>query len=163
MPSLCITSTKFSSINFKAETFSTSSDFFIRHRDYYDNAKEVVITIRKLRDSGATNPDCLDFHVRVLLINVSIETTQEMLFQPPDPWHSPTWNWNCINYCFSCFLFIPHWLTFESVLAHFLVKLGVRCFKHLGQLSINSHTSSWLFHSHLSVHELHYCAEGCHP
>ena len=48
------------------QTFSTSSDFFIQHRDCYDNAKEVVKIFGQLRDSasGAIDPDCqrmLDF------------------------------------------------------------------------------------------------------
>ena len=42
------------------QTFSTSSDFFKRHRDCYDNAKEVVKSFGQLRDSasGAIDPSC---------------------------------------------------------------------------------------------------------
>jgi len=48
------------------QTFGTSSDFFVRHRDCYDNAKEVVKSFGKLIDGGCgtTDPDCqrmLDF------------------------------------------------------------------------------------------------------
>lgn len=48
------------------QTFGTSSDFFVRHRDCYDNAKEVVKSFGKLIDGrcGTTDPDCqrmLDF------------------------------------------------------------------------------------------------------
>ena len=42
------------------QTSSTSSDFFKRHRDCYDNAKEVVKSFGQLRDSanGAIDPGC---------------------------------------------------------------------------------------------------------